>query len=64
MVAGKKLLGMVLIPNIGEDGKEELDENGNIILIAPDGKPKTQDELEPILLDNDTPLCSPQKLSL
>ena len=50
--------GMKLIPLIGEDGKEELDENGNIILIGPDGQPKSQDELEPILLDDDRPLVN------
>ena len=49
---------MKLIPLIGEDGKEELDENGNIILIGPDGQPKSQDELEPILLDDDRPLVN------
>lgn len=57
-VGGVKLLGMELIPLIGEDGKEVLDDNGNIILIGPDGKPKTQDELEPILLDDDKPLVN------
>ena len=51
IIGGEKLLGMKLIPLIGEDGKEELDENGNIILIGPDGQPKSQEELEPILLE-------------
>ena len=55
---GQKLLGMELIPLIGEDGKEAIDENGNIILIGPDGQPKSQEELEPILLDNDKPLVN------
>ena len=58
IIGGKKLFGMKLIPLIGEDGKEELDENGNIILIGPDGQPKSQDELEPILLDDDVPLVN------
>ena len=58
IIGGNILLGMKLIPLIGEDDKEELDENGNIILIGPDGKPKSQDELEPILLDNDKPLVN------
>jgi len=58
IINGKKLFGMKLIPLIGEDGKEELDENGNIILIGPDGQSKSQDELEPILLDNDIPLVN------
>ena len=58
IIGGKKLYGMKLIPLIGEDGKEELDENGNIILIGPDGQPKSQDELEPILLDDDIPLVN------
>ena len=53
LINGQKLLGMELIPLIGEDGKEMIDENGNIILIGPDGQPKTQDELEPIILEND-----------
>ena len=57
-VGGIKLLGMELIPWIGEDGKEVLDDNGNIILIDPEGKPRTQDELEPILLDDDKPLVN------
>ena len=43
---------MALIPLIGEDGKETTDENGNIILIGPNGDPKNQHELEPIILDN------------
>ena len=58
IIGGEKLLGMKLIPLIGEDGKEELDENGNIILIGPDGQPKSQEELEPILLDDDRPLVN------
>ena len=58
MVGGQRLLGMELIPLIGEDGKEALDDNGNIILLGPDGQPKSQDELEPILLDNDIPLVN------
>ena len=58
IIGGQILHGMKLIPLIGEDGKEELDENGNIILIGPDGQPKSQDELEPILLDDDRPLVN------
>ena len=42
---------MKLIPLKREDGKEELDENGGIILIRPDSQPKYQDELETILLN-------------
>ena len=57
-VNGQKVLGMELIPLIGEDGKEVIDENGNILLIGPDGKPKSQDDLEPILLDNEIPLVN------
>ena len=49
---------MKLIPLIGEDGKEELDDNGNTILIGPDGQPKSQEDLEPILLDDDRPLVN------
>ena len=64
IIGGQALLGMKLIPLIGEDGKEELDENGNIILIGPDGKPKSQDELEPILLDNDKPLVNEENRPL
>ena len=55
---GENILGMELIPLIGENGKEVIDDNGNIILIGPDGKPKSQDELEPIILDNDKPLVN------
>ena len=52
LINGQKLLAMALIPLIGEDGKETTDENGNIILIGPNGDPKNQHELEPIILDN------------
>ena len=55
---GERLLGMELIPLIGEDEKEVIDENGNIILIGPDKQPKSQEDLEPILLDNDIPLVN------
>jgi hypothetical protein len=58
IVNGEKLLGIELIPLIGENGKEVIDDNGNIVLIGPDGKPKSQDELIPILLDNDKPLVN------
>ena len=58
VVNGNKLLGMDLYPLIGEDGKEVIDDNGNIVLIGPDGQPKSQDELEPIILDNDKPLVN------
>ena len=57
-INGQKLLGMELIPLIGEDGKEVIDNNGNIVLIGPDGQPKTQDELEPIILDDGRPLVN------
>ena len=57
-IEGNRLLAMKIVPNIGEDGKEELDENGNIIFLGPDGQPKTQDDLEPIILDNDLPLVN------
>ena len=57
-INGQKLLGMELIPLIGEDGKEVIDNNGNIVLIGPDGQPKTQDELEPIILDDERPLVN------
>ena len=53
LVNDQKILGMEIMPFIGEDGKEMTDENGNIILIGPNGQSKTQDELEPIILDND-----------
>ena len=58
IINGQKLLGMELIPLIGEDGKEVIDDNGNIVLIGPDGQPKTQDELEPIILDDERPLVN------
>ena len=57
-VNGEKLLGMELIPLLNENGEEILDDNGNIVFIGPDGEPKTQDELEPVLLDNDIPLVN------
>ena len=55
---GNRLFGMEILPIIGEDGKEELDKNGNIIFYGPDGELKTQDDLEPIILDNDLPLVN------
>ena len=58
IIENKQLLGMKLIPAMGEDGKELVDTNGNVILIGPDGNPKSQDDLEPILLDDDTPLVN------
>ena len=57
-VEGVRLFGMDIIPLIGEDGKEVIDDNGNIIILGPDGNPKNQDELEPILLDDDNPLVN------
>ena len=57
-IDGNRLLGMEIIPIIGENGKEEMDDNGNIIFLGPDGQPKTQDDLEPIILDNDKPLVN------
>ena len=53
LINGEKILGIELLPLIDKDGKEVIDENGNIILIGPKGDPKKQDELEPIILDND-----------
>ena len=58
LVEGVRLLGMDILPLIGEDGKEVIDDNGNIVILGPDGKPKSQDELEPILLDDDKPLVN------
>ena len=52
LIKGEKLLGMELLPIIGEDGKEVIDENGNFLLIGPDGQSKNQDDLEPIILDD------------
>ena len=63
IINGQKLLGMDLIPLIGEDGKEVIDNNGNVVLIGPDGQPKTQDELEPIILDDDKPLVNEENKS-
>ena len=57
-VDGNRVLGMEIMPIIGENGKEEMDDNGNIIFLGPDGQPKTQDDLEPIILDNDKPLVN------
>ena len=57
-IEGQKLVGMEIVPIIRKDGKEELDENGNIVFLGPDGERKTQDDLEPIILDNDKPLVN------
>ena len=57
-IKGIRLLAMEIMPVVGEDGKEELDENGNIIFIGPDGNPKTQDDLKVIILDNELPLVN------
>ena len=57
-IEGNRLLAMEIIPILGENGKEEIDDNGNILFIGPDGQPKTQDDLDPIILDNDKPLVN------
>ena len=57
-ISGKRLLAMELVPFLDQDGKEQLDNNGNILFIGPDGNPKTQDDLQPIILDNDKPLVN------
>ena len=53
LIKGEQLLGMELLPLIGEDRKEVIDENGNILLIGPDGQSKNQNDLEPIILDDE-----------
>ena len=55
---GEKIYGIELLPLIDEDGKEVIDYNGNIVLIGPNGDPKSQDELEPILVNNDSILVN------
>ena len=55
---GEKIYGIELLPLIDEDGKEVIDDNGNIVLIGPNGDPKSQDELEPILINNDSILVN------
>ena len=57
-IEGQKLVGMEIVPIIRKDGKEELDENGNIVFLGPNGEKKTQDDLEPIILDNNKPLVN------
>ena len=57
-ISGKRLLAMELVPYLDKGGKEQIDNNGNILFIGPDGNPKTQDDLEPIILDNDKPLVN------
>ena len=57
-ISGKRLLAMELVPYLDNEGKEQLDENGNILFIGPDGNPKTQDDLQPIILDNNKPLVN------
>ena len=39
-IEGQKLVGMEIVPIIRKDGKEELDENGNIVFLGPDGEKK------------------------
>ena len=53
LIKDEQLLGMELLPLIGEDRKEVIDENGNILLIGPDGQSKNQNDLEPIILDDE-----------
>ena len=55
---GEKIYGIELLPLIDEDGKEVIDDNGNIVLIGQNGDPKSQDELEPILVNNDSILVN------
>ena len=55
---GEKIYGIELLPLIDEDGKEVIDDNGNIVLIGPNGDPKSQDELEQILINNDSILVN------
>ena len=55
---GEKIYGIELLPLIDEDGKEVIDDNGNIVLIGPNDDPKSQDELEPILVNNDSILVN------
>ena len=57
-IEGQRLLGMEITPLLDENDNEVLDDNGNIILIGPDGETKTQNDLEPIILDNDLPLVN------
>ena len=57
-IEGQRLLGMEIMPLLDENGNEVLDDNGNILLIGPDGETKTQNDLEPIILDNDLPLVN------
>ena len=57
-ISGKRLLAMEIIPYLNKEGKEQIDNNGNILFIGPDGSPKTQDDLQPIILDNEKPLVN------
>ena len=57
-ISGKRLLAMELVPYLDKEGKEQLDNNGNILFIGPDGNPRTQDDLQPIILDNGKPLVN------
>lgn len=63
-IEGKRLLAMEIHSIIGENGKEEKDKNGNILFLGPDGKSKSPDDLEPIILDNDKPLVNGQNKPL
>ena len=57
-ISGKRLLAMELMPYLDREGKEQYDNNGNILFIGTDGNPKTQDDLQPIILDNEKPLVN------
>ena len=54
----KRLTAMKIIPILDEEGNEQYDSNGNLIFKGPDGKPKTQEDLQPIILGNDKPLVN------
>ena len=57
-ISGKRLLAMELMPYLDKEGKEQYDNNGNILFIGPDGNPRTQDDLQPIILNNEKPLVN------
>ena len=59
-IQGKRLLAMELIPYLDEDGNEQYDKDGNLLFIGPNGYHKSQDDLQPIILDNNLPLVNEQ----
>ena len=63
-IQGKRVLAMELMPYIDEDGNEHYDNNGNLLFIGPNGEQKSEEDLQPIILDNNLPLVNEQNRPL